>query len=82
MNAKFDGMMERLLGPKGVRPSGQTNASVGGGLVMRTGLPHRGGRLAIHAFESGYPVMVSANAYFNPKTGQACILITPDSLTS
>lgn len=69
MNAKFDEMMERLLGPKGVRPSGQTNASVGGGLVMRTGLPHRGGRLAIHAFESGYPVMVSANAYFNSKTG-------------
>jgi len=35
---------------------------------MRVGIPHRGGKLAVHAFESGYPVMVSANTFFNYKT--------------
>lgn len=33
--------------------------------VMRVGIPHRGGTLAAHAFDSGYPVMVSASAYWD-----------------
>ncbi|WP_434667875.1 hypothetical protein P5W99_36300 [Paraburkholderia sp. A3BS-1L] len=37
-------------------------------MQMRVGIPHRGGQLAIHAFKSDYPVMVSANAFFNRKT--------------
>lgn len=35
---------------------------------MRVGIPHRGGKLAFHAFECGYPAMVSANAFWNPRT--------------
>lgn len=35
------------------------------GLQMRVGVPHRSGRLAFHAFEQGYPVMVSANAFWD-----------------
>lgn len=70
MNSNFEAEMDRLLGPVGVIPDRQINASIGDELVMRTGVPHRGGKLAIHAFESGYPVMVSANAFFNHKTGR------------
>ncbi|WP_321908016.1 hypothetical protein [Burkholderia cepacia] len=62
MNSKFDEMMERLLGPKGVRPSGQTNASVGGELMDDD-------RTRTDASESRRSI-------------QACILTTPDSLTS
>ncbi|MGF6440291.1 DUF7221 family queuine tRNA-ribosyltransferase-like protein [Paraburkholderia youngii] len=69
MNSSFAAKMDRLLGPVGVIPDGQTNAPQSDGLVMRTGIPHRGGKLASHAFESGYPAMVSANAFFNQKTG-------------
>ncbi|MBV7542159.1 hypothetical protein KW835_13760 [Acidovorax sp. sic0104] len=49
---------------------GQVNAHVGDELVMRVGIPHKGGKLAFHAFNSGYPAMVSANAFWNPKKGQ------------
>lgn len=69
MNSNFDALTERLLGPRGVIPANQTNAYLGDELVMRTGIPHRSGQLAVHAFESRYHVMVSANAFFNPKTG-------------
>lgn len=68
MTCKFDAVAEHLLGPKGVVPRNQENAKVGDELVMRTGIPHRGGQLAAHAFERAYPVMVSANAFFNSKS--------------
>lgn len=32
---------------------------------MRVGVPHRSGKLAFHAFEREYPVMVSANAFWD-----------------
>lgn len=34
-------------------------------MIVRVGLPHRGGKLAFHAFNQGYPAMVSANAFWN-----------------
>ncbi len=34
---------------------------------MRAGVPQRGGSLASHAFNQGYPVMVSASAFWNQK---------------
>lgn len=36
--------------------------------LMRVGIPHRGGRLAFHAFREGYAAMVSANAFWDRKT--------------
>lgn len=53
-------------------PSGLVNAAVQGnrGIVMRVGIPHRGGRLAFHAFNQGYPAMVSASAFWCRKTEQ------------
>lgn len=36
-------------------------------MIVRVGLPHRGGKLAFHAFNHGYPVMVSASAFWNGK---------------
>lgn len=68
MKSDFD--LVRLLGPTGVVPDNQINAWPSDELQMRVGIPHRGGKLAIHAFNSGYPVMVSANAFFNHETGQ------------
>ncbi|WP_043345064.1 DUF7221 family queuine tRNA-ribosyltransferase-like protein [Cupriavidus basilensis] len=50
-------------------PAGQRNAEVGGELVMRVGIPHKGGKLAFHAFNEGFPAMVSANAFWNPAAG-------------
>jgi hypothetical protein len=50
-------------------PSGQCNAWLDEGLVMRAGLPHRSGRLAFHAFNQDYPVMVSANAFWDAARG-------------
>lgn len=47
-------------------PVGVKNAQLGDDLVMRVGIPHKGGRLAFHAFNEAYPVMVSANAFWNP----------------
>lgn len=46
-------------------PANQVNAHLSDELVMRVGVPHRGGRLAFHAFENEYPVMVSANAFWD-----------------
>lgn len=46
-------------------PQKQLNANLEEGLLMRVGIPHRGGRLPFHAFNRGYPVMVSANAFWN-----------------
>lgn len=66
----FDRFRERLLGKTGIVPDNQVNTNLPDELQMRVGIPHRGGKLAIHAFNSGYPVMVSANAFFNAKTGQ------------
>ncbi len=45
----------------------QPNAHVPEGLMMRVGIPHRSGKLAFHAFEKDYPVMVSANAFWDSK---------------
>lgn len=51
-------------------PVQQKNAHVDDGLIVRVGIPHSGGRLAFHAFNEGYPAMVSASAFWNRKTGQ------------
>lgn len=51
-------------------PVKQINANLDDDLVMRVGIPHRGGRLAFHAFEQGYPAMISASAFWNPATRQ------------
>jgi hypothetical protein len=34
-------------------------------MIIRVGLPHRGGKLAFHAFHRSYAAMVSANAFWN-----------------
>ena len=49
-----------------VMPVGQVNANLGDDLVMRVGIPHAGDRLSFHAFESDFPVMVSASAFWDP----------------
>lgn len=51
-------------------PVGQRNAALEPSLVMRVGIPHRGGRLAFHAFNQNYPVMVSANAFWDTSKGK------------
>ncbi|MBB5510622.1 deazapurine DNA modification protein DpdA family protein [Paraburkholderia atlantica] len=51
-------------------PVRQRNAHVDEGLLVRVGIPHSGGRLAYHAFNEGYAGMVSASAFWNPKTGR------------
>ena len=48
-------------------PVGQVNAHLGDELVMRVGIPHKGGTLAFHAFNQEWPVMVSANAFWSSK---------------
>lgn len=48
-------------------PAGQLNAHLGDELVMRVGIPHKGGALAFHAFNQGHPAMVSANAFGSSK---------------
>jgi hypothetical protein len=55
-------------------PVEQRNAWLGSPrqLVMRVGIPHRGGRLAFHAFSEGYPAMVSANAFWDRKAERFC----------
>ncbi|MFT0173381.1 hypothetical protein ACLKMY_31035 [Paraburkholderia mimosarum] len=50
-------------------PMWQLNAHVDDGLLIRGGIPHSGGKLAFHAFERGFAGMVSASAFWNPKTG-------------
>lgn len=53
-------------------PLGVRNAHVGrtDGPLMRVGIPHRGGRLAVHAFNAGYAAMVSAQAFWNLRAGR------------
>jgi hypothetical protein len=51
-------------------PASQRNANVDDGLLIRVGIPHRSGKLAFHAFNEGYAAMVSASAFWNPKTCQ------------
>ncbi|WP_321936159.1 hypothetical protein [Paraburkholderia sp. J8-2] len=58
-DARFTGM-----------PLFQTNCHLADGLLVRAGIPHRGGKLAFHAFEEGYAAMVSANAFWNPARQQ------------
>jgi hypothetical protein len=58
-------------------PTQQLNAHPGDELLMRIGIPHRGGRLAFHAFENDYPAMVSASAFWDGRRGRfiiPCIL--------
>lgn len=47
-------------------PLFQCNTHLADGLLVRAGIPHRGGKLAFHAFKEGYAAMVSANAFWNP----------------
>ncbi|CAN7745039.1 hypothetical protein LJR118_006719 [Acidovorax sp. LjRoot118] len=54
-------------------PMGQINAQVKDGLLVRVGIPHKGGKLAFHAFNEGYSAMVSANAFWNPKKGEFAV---------
>lgn len=63
----FEKLMERHLGSRGVLPQDQPNAYPGDELIMRVGIPQRGGSLAINAAYEQYPAMVSANAYWDPK---------------
>lgn len=53
----------------GGMPINQVNAFLPKELTMRVGIPHRGGRLAVHAFNNDFPAMVSANAFFDNKIG-------------
>lgn len=46
-------------------PIDQINALIDTDLTIRVGVPHKGGHLAIHAFENDYQTMVSANAFWN-----------------
>lgn len=48
-------------------PHDQVNAHPDEGLLVRAGIPHRGGRLAAHALNNGYAVLVSAAAFWNRK---------------
>ncbi|SEI20769.1 DUF7221 family queuine tRNA-ribosyltransferase-like protein [Paraburkholderia hospita] len=54
-------------------PVCQSNANVDDGLLIRVGIPHRGGKLAFHAFNEDYSAMVSAAAFWNAKTGRFSI---------
>lgn len=49
-------------------PENQSNAHLDSELMMRIGIPHKGGKLAIHASNKGYPAMVSASAFWDPKS--------------
>ena len=63
------GRVLRFNGPKMHQenmPQGQVNAYLADGLQMRVGVPHRGGKLAFHAFNEGFSAMVSASAFWNP----------------
>lgn len=52
-------------------PCGLVNAPFErlGEFVMRVGIPHRGGRLAFHAFNEGYAAMVCASAFWSHRAG-------------
>lgn len=62
--------------PAGDLPSEQINAHLEEGLQMRVGVPHRSGKLAFHAFNQAYPVMVSANAFWDER---ACAFKFPEA---
>lgn len=49
-------------------PSGQVNAHISSEQVMRVGIPHKSGHLPWHAFQSGYPALVSAAAFWDRRT--------------
>ncbi|WP_260436374.1 hypothetical protein [Burkholderia sp. Bp9143] len=51
-------------------PMSQHNAPITDKLIVRVGIPHRSGKLTFHAFNEGYPAMVSANAFWNSTKGQ------------
>ncbi|ABO59824.1 hypothetical protein LA345_40190 (plasmid) [Burkholderia vietnamiensis] len=51
-------------------PVNQANAVLDDDLMVRVGIPHKGGRLAFHAFNQNYPAMVSASAFWN--AGKSC----------
>ena len=57
----------------GVMPTAQINAHLDESLTMRVGVPHSGGKLAFHAFNEGFKVMVSASAFWNRTKGQFTI---------
>lgn len=46
-------------------PIGQINAHLSDEMVMRVGIPHRGGKLAFNACTKEYAAMVSANAFWS-----------------
>lgn len=48
-------------------PINQTNATLPESLLMRVGVPHRGGALTFRAFNEDFPVMVSASAFWNAR---------------
>ncbi|MCU6502273.1 hypothetical protein LPN04_31210 [Rugamonas sp. A1-17] len=53
--------------------TGQLNATLGTGITVRTGIPHRSGKLPFHAFQKGYPTMVSAQAFWDAKKSEFII---------
>lgn len=53
-----------------VLPTRQQNANLSDGFLMRVGIPHSGGRLAAHAFNENFAVMVSASAFWNRAKGK------------
>ncbi|QMI49904.1 deazapurine DNA modification protein DpdA family protein [Burkholderia sp. MBR-1] len=57
-------------GPLGRLPAYQRNAPLTDEMVVRVGIPHSGGTLAFHAFKHGYAAMVSAQAFWQPKSGR------------
>ncbi|RGE40934.1 hypothetical protein DZC30_19490 [Comamonas testosteroni] len=61
--------MQTIL-TKSSLPCSQVNAHLSESLEVRVGLPRKPGILAFHAFNEGYKAMVSANAFWNSKTGQ------------
>ncbi|MBK6616537.1 MAG: hypothetical protein IPG27_21435 [Ottowia sp.] len=49
-------------------PIGQMNAHLEDELVMRVGIPHKGGHLTFHAFQESFPAMVSASAFWHQQS--------------
>jgi hypothetical protein len=47
-------------------------------MLVRIGIPHRGGRLAFHAFTHGYAAMVSASAFWNASKGMFSLPVASD----
>ena len=68
-NRKLESASAEQIDSRFGMPIGQVNAHLGDELVMRVGIPHKGGHLTAHAFEEGFPVMVSASAFWHPQSG-------------